>query len=338
MNRIKVLGIGILLSIIFAVTAVPTGETNPGGIDPGISTLVEANGCSCHNIGDGDMNNPNSAVVLNLTMPDNFTAGETYTLILNISGGPNDIAPMENGPNMGGFMLKVSTGTLMPIDDNVWKPEGSSYLTHTGGEEGQSGDGNNLREWSFNWTAPESDSVVAEFMVYGNSVNGNAYEDSGGMGTSGDYWNSGTFLLAGKNAQVSDEFMIFASCDSLILNKGMSDAVERCKAYLDSGADGILIHSKIIDGTEIFDFSQLYKDFGAGRPLLVVPSSYDEITEPELEAAGVNIVIYANHMLRASYPAMQHVAKTILEKNRSKEADKKLLSIKEILNLIPGTN
>ena len=77
MDRLKVLGIGILLSIIFAVTAVPTGETNPGGISPNISSLVEANGCSCHNIGDGDMNNPNSAVVLNLTMPENFSAGET---------------------------------------------------------------------------------------------------------------------------------------------------------------------------------------------------------------------------------------------------------------------
>ena len=82
MNRIKILGIGILLSIIFAVTAVPTGETNPGGIQPNISSLVEANGCSCHNIGDGDMNNPNSAVVLNLTMPENFSASETYTLTL----------------------------------------------------------------------------------------------------------------------------------------------------------------------------------------------------------------------------------------------------------------
>ena len=100
MLRSKAIGIGILLSIIFAVTAVPTGETNPGGIEPSISTLVEANGCSCHNVGDGDMNNPNSEVILNLTMPSNFTAGETYTLILNISGGPNDIAPMVEGPNM----------------------------------------------------------------------------------------------------------------------------------------------------------------------------------------------------------------------------------------------
>ena len=96
-------------------------------------------------------------------------------------------------------MLKVSTGTLTPIDDNVWKPEDSSYLTHTGGEEGQSGDGNNLREWSFNWTAPDSDSLVAEFMVYGNSVNGNAYEDSGGMGNSGDYSCSSGWISNGRS-------------------------------------------------------------------------------------------------------------------------------------------
>ncbi|MDG1545264.1 MAG: hypothetical protein P8R32_03325, partial [Candidatus Poseidoniia archaeon] len=186
MLRSKAIGIGILLSIIFAVTAVPTGETNPGGIEPSISTLVEANGCSCHNVGDGDMNNPNSDVILNLTMPSNFTAGETYTLILNISGGPNDIAPMVEGPNMGGFMLKASSGVLTPINDNVWKPADASYLTHTE-------DGNNLREWSFNWTAPDSDSIVTNFMVYGNSVNGNAKDPTDNAGNSGDYWNSATF-------------------------------------------------------------------------------------------------------------------------------------------------
>ena len=98
MLRSKLIGLGILLSFIFAVTAIPTGETNPGGIDPSISTLVEANGCSCHNIGDGDMNNPNSAVILNLTMPSNFSAGETYTLVLNISGGPNERPKIKQKP------------------------------------------------------------------------------------------------------------------------------------------------------------------------------------------------------------------------------------------------
>ena len=200
MNRTKILSLGIIATIIFALSALPTGETTPNGIDSSISSLVEKNGCSCHDKGGGG--NQDSNIILNLTMPDNFTAGETYTLILNMSGGPNDVAPMLKGPNMGGFMLKASTGTLTPIDGNVWKPEDSNYLTHTGGALGQAGDGNNQREWKFNWTAPDSDSVVVSFMVYGNSVNGNAIGDNDG--DTGDYWNSATFLLAGKNAQIAD--------------------------------------------------------------------------------------------------------------------------------------
>jgi len=141
----------------------------------------------------------------------------------------------------------------------------------------------------------------------------------------------------GKNAQVSDDFMVFARCESLILDKGMADAVERCKAYLEAGADGIMIHSRREDGEEIMDFCKLYQDFGLGRPLIVVPSSFDRITEAEFAKAGVNIVIYANHMLRAAYPAMLDVAKTILENGRGFEARPKCLSIKQILEMIPGT-
>ena len=109
-------------------------------------------------------------------------------------------------------------------------------------------------------------------------------------------------IQTGKNAQVTDEFMVFARCESLILDKGMDDAVERCKAYLEAGADGIMIHSRLEDGKEIMDFCKLYQEFGLGRPLIVVPSSFDQITETEFAAAGVNVVIYANHMLRAAYP------------------------------------
>ena len=144
-------------------------------------------------------------------------------------------------------------------------------------------------------------------------------------------------ITAGKNAQVSDDFMIFARCESLILDKGMDDAVERCMAYLKAGADGIMIHSRREDGDEILQFCKLYQEFGAGRPLIVVPSSFDRITEGEFEEAGVNIVIYANHMLRAAYPAMLDVAKTILEKDRCFDVRPKCLSIKEILEMIPGT-
>ena len=144
-------------------------------------------------------------------------------------------------------------------------------------------------------------------------------------------------IKIGKNNQVSDDFMIIARCESLILDKGIEDAVIRCKAYLQAGADGIMIHSRREDGKEILDFCKLYQDFGAGRPLVVVPSSFDMITEKEFEKAGVNIVIYANHMLRAAYPAMVSVAKTILETERSFDVRDKCLSIKQILEMVPGT-
>ena len=144
-------------------------------------------------------------------------------------------------------------------------------------------------------------------------------------------------IRAGKEAQVSEDFMVFARCESLILDKGMDDAVRRCKAYLKAGADGIMIHSRNSDGAEILEFCKNYKTFGTGRPLIVVPSSFDSITEDEFEAAGVNIVIYANHMLRAAYPAMYKTAKTILQNGRAFEARPFCLSIKEILEMIPGT-
>lgn len=144
-------------------------------------------------------------------------------------------------------------------------------------------------------------------------------------------------IQTGKNAQVTEDFMVFARCESLILDKGMDDAVERCKAYLEAGADGIMIHSRLEDGQEIMDFCKLYQEFGLGRPLIVVPSSFDRITETEFAAAGVNIVIYANHMLRAAYPAMLDVATTILENERCFDVRPKCLSIKQILEMIPGT-
>ena len=146
-----------------------------------------------------------------------------------------------------------------------------------------------------------------------------------------------TKIRLGKNAQVSDDFMIIARCESLILDKGMTDAIERCKAYLHSGADGIMIHSRQEDGVEILEFCEKYKEFGAGKPLVVVPSSFDRITEEEFEKAGVNIVIYANHMLRAAYPAMLNVARMILENDRCFDVRPHCLSIKEILEMIPGT-
>lgn len=144
-------------------------------------------------------------------------------------------------------------------------------------------------------------------------------------------------IRAGKSAQVTSEFMIIARIESLILDKGEEDAITRAKAYLEAGADGIMIHSRKKDPAEIFSFCKAYNELPNRKPLVAVPSSYNQVTEDELASHGVNIVIYANQLLRAAYPAMKAVAESILTNHRSLECDKSLMSIKDILNLIPGT-
>lgn len=144
-------------------------------------------------------------------------------------------------------------------------------------------------------------------------------------------------IKTGKKAQITDDFMIIARIESLILDKGMDDAITRAKAYIEAGADGIMIHSRQKSPNEILEFCKILRDYNENIPIVVVPTSFNQITAKELSQAGVNIVIYANHMLRAAYPGMKNVAKSILENDRSLEAEEKLLSIKEILDLIPGT-
>ena len=144
-------------------------------------------------------------------------------------------------------------------------------------------------------------------------------------------------IKAGKKAQITDDFMIIARIESLILDKGMDDAIARAKAYIEAGADGIMIHSRQKSPDEILEFCKILRDYNENIPIVVVPTSFNQITAKELSQAGVNIIIYANHMLRAAYPGMKNVAKSILENDRSLEAEEKLLSIKEILDLIPGT-
>jgi len=144
-------------------------------------------------------------------------------------------------------------------------------------------------------------------------------------------------IKEGKKAQATEDFMIIARIESLILGKGMEDAVTRAKAYLEAGVDGIMIHSREKTPDEIFEFCNLYNKFENRKPLVVVPSSYNTVTEDELKANGVNVVIYANHLLRSAYPAMVSTAKSILKHQRSVECDMNLLSIKDVLELIPGT-
>ncbi len=143
-------------------------------------------------------------------------------------------------------------------------------------------------------------------------------------------------ITRGKQAQVTDDFMIFARIESLILKAGMEDALKRAHAYIEAGADGIMIHSKEKTPDEILEFCRAYARFEQKVPLVVVPSTYSTITEEELCDAGVRIVIYANQMLRAAYPAMIKAAQCILENHRAKECDNFCMPIKEILTLIPG--
>ncbi len=140
-----------------------------------------------------------------------------------------------------------------------------------------------------------------------------------------------------KLAQITEDFMVIARVESLILGKGMEDAITRTKAYLLAGADGIMIHSREKDPAEIFEFCRQYKNIPNRKPLVAVPSSYNIVTEDELQEAGVNIVIYANQLLRSAFPAMEKTAKSILTNQRSAECDRQMMPLKQILELIPGT-
>jgi len=144
-------------------------------------------------------------------------------------------------------------------------------------------------------------------------------------------------IKAGKVAQITEDFMIIARVESLILGKTVKDSLERAFAYVTAGADGIMIHSKEKTGDDIKSFCEQFRENNKNTPIVVVPSTFNHITETEFENMGVNIVIYANHMLRASYPAMMDVAKSILANGRSWEANDRCMPIKEILELIPGT-
>jgi len=142
-------------------------------------------------------------------------------------------------------------------------------------------------------------------------------------------------IRTGKKAQVTQNFMIIARIESLILSAGMDDAIKRAEDYIAAGADGIMIHSKEKSPDEILEFCRRYGEFNVKVPLVVVPSTFNSITETELKNAGVRIVIYANQLLRSAYPAMIKTAQMILENERAYEADKACMPIKEILTLIP---
>ncbi len=142
-------------------------------------------------------------------------------------------------------------------------------------------------------------------------------------------------IRAGKRAQKTTDFMICARIESLILAQGMDDALNRAFAFVDAGADAIMIHSRKKDPAEIFEFVHLFREKDKTTPIVVVPTSFHTVYEDEFKAAGVNVVIYANHLTRTGFPAMQNAAKLILENHRAKECDDVCMPFREIITLIP---
>lgn len=142
-------------------------------------------------------------------------------------------------------------------------------------------------------------------------------------------------IAAGKKAQRTQDFMICARIESLILERGMDDAISRAKAFTAAGADAIMIHSRKKEPSEIFEFVRLYRQWNQVTPIVVVPTSFNMVTEEEFKEAGVNIVIYANQLTRSGFPAMQRAAKSILENHRAKECDEICMPFKDIIRLIP---
>lgn len=141
-------------------------------------------------------------------------------------------------------------------------------------------------------------------------------------------------IKAAKDVQLTDEFMIIARIESLILEQGMDDALTRAHAFVEAGADGIMIHSRKKDPAEILEFCDKFREKNKETPIVVVPSSFNSITENELAAHGVNIVIYANQLTRSAFPAMEETARDILKYHRAQEVDDRLMPIKDIISLI----
>lgn len=142
-------------------------------------------------------------------------------------------------------------------------------------------------------------------------------------------------IRAGKKAQRTKEFMICARIESLILEKGMEDALTRAFAFAEAGADAIMIHSRKKDPSEIQEFIERFREKDKVTPIVLVPTSFNSVTEEEWKERGANIIIYANQLMRAEVPAMQKAAETILQNHRSEECDSMLMPFKEIIRLIP---
>jgi len=147
----------------------------------------------------------------------------------------------------------------------------------------------------------------------------------------------GEKITAGVQSRRNQDFMVIARIESLIVDMGLDDALRRAEIYLDAGADGIMIHSRKADPQEVFEFAREFNKWETGKPLVLVPTAFNNVREEELHEHGARILIHANHLLRASYPAMLRAAESILENGRTAEITPELMPISEILNFVPGS-
>ena len=143
-------------------------------------------------------------------------------------------------------------------------------------------------------------------------------------------------IRAGKKAQRTKEFMICARIESLILEKGMEDALARAKAFVAAGADAVMIHSRRKDPSEVCEFIERFRKEDTVTPIVLVPTSFNSVKEEEWKARGANIIIYANQLMRAAVPAVRKTAESILAHHRAQECDEELMPFGEIIRLIPG--
>lgn len=163
-------------------------------------------------------------------------------------------------------------------------------------------------------------------------------DSSGNEGTLVDINEFCRKIEAGKKSRVTDDFMVIAKLESLVFGLGIDEAMKRATAYLEAGADGILIHSRSSDGRDIHEFCSKFQGAGLKAPLAAMPTSYNSIYESALHEMGINIIIHANHLIRSAYPAMTKAAKMVLKYGRSFESDQMMVPVEEILSVIPEGN
>lgn len=270
-----------------------------------------------------DLHNALSGLIVEKTFVDTPTGRKEFdgmwasSLTDSTAKGKPDIEAVDTSGRVSTLneVLEVTTKPIIYDGDTGGKPEHFQFTVRT------------LERLGISAIIIEDKTGLKKNSLFGNDVDQTqdtieAFSDK---------------IRMGKLAQQSDDFMIIARLESLILGKGVDHAMERAEAFLAAGADGIMIHSREKAPDEVFEFCTRYNKLANRKTLVAVPSSYNTTTEQELQENGVNVVIYANQLLRSAYPAMLGTAMSILTHARSAECDERMMPIKEILELIPGT-